>query len=188
MSLEVFPPLIFFVFFVVFFFLSLNTLGLYFSISHAPDFPCLPSGILGAVRSPGWEQGDPGLYHSCHCRVRDHRRPGHHHHVCDCRDPECREQRDIRRPQVWGWQPSWGLLDRETFTVAWWTLEMLPNIQKYGYAFLFRKDVQVGEMDHVIQISAQLQTELCSSFAFHSLHPVCSNFFFSFLFLTNPRN
>lgn len=75
---------------------------------------------------------------------------------------------------------------------------MLTNIQKYGYAFLFRKDVQVGEMDHVIQISAfsQLQTELCSSSAIHSLHPVCSNFFVFFFisklksyaldFFTNP--
>lgn len=33
---------------------------------------------------------------------------------------------------------------------------MLPNIQKYGYAFLFQKDVQVAEMDHVIKISAFL--------------------------------
>lgn len=33
---------------------------------------------------------------------------------------------------------------------------MLPNIQKYGYTFLFQKHVQVAEMDHVIKISAFL--------------------------------
>ena len=65
-------------------------LGYMFSI---PPFTLtsLSIGVLGAISSPGWEQGDSGMYHSRHCCVWDYCRPGHHHHVCNRGDPECRE-------------------------------------------------------------------------------------------------
>ena len=62
------------------------------------------------------------------------------------------------------------------------------TVMHFYFGRVFKMDM--GEMDHVIQISAfsQLQTELCSSFAFHRLHPVCSNFFIFFFLISKLKS
>lgn len=102
----------------------------HFGVTFSP-FPhsCLPTGVLGALSSPGWEQGDSSMHHSRHCCVWDHRRPGYHNHVCNGRDPERREQRDLRGPQVHGEVQA--TLPRNSSSA----FVMLSGSQKCGYLF-----------------------------------------------------